>query len=145
MGTIWITLLNPTLNAEKNKFTFDAVHILEKWTKFTYFGEDIRILTKILKNTKLNVSYTARKAIRNNCKQVEAMISTITMAQRLKCLSCDHIYIYIYMQVNQEETLKLALDSIMTVRRHALHILDRRREYGWTYRWYDGYSKTKRQ
>jgi hypothetical protein len=44
----------------KNKFTTDTTSLdtEKKLTKFIYFAEDIRILTKIFKNTALKVAYT---------------------------------------------------------------------------------------
>jgi hypothetical protein len=36
----------------------------DKWTKFTYFGKQIRTLTKIFKNTSIRIAYTTNNTIK---------------------------------------------------------------------------------
>jgi hypothetical protein len=39
----------------------------DKWTKFTYFGKQIRTLTKIFKNTNIKIAYTTNNTIKKRC------------------------------------------------------------------------------
>jgi hypothetical protein len=38
------------------------------WTKFTYFGEDIRIFSKISKKSKLKIAYNVNNTIKTKCR-----------------------------------------------------------------------------
>jgi hypothetical protein len=64
------------------------------WTKFTYFGSDIKTLTKILKNSRLKVAYSVNNTIKTRCKlsrQYDKYKSS--SVYQLKCLSCEQVYI----------------------------------------------------
>jgi hypothetical protein len=60
------------------------------WKKFTYFGSDIRTLTKIFKNSILKVSFNVNNTIKIRCKSTEQFDKYKNNGvYQLKCLSCE--------------------------------------------------------
>jgi nicotinamide riboside kinase len=54
---------------KKNIISTDTSPVKTKiWTKFTYFGSDIRTLTKIFKNSRLKVAFNVNNTIKIRCK-----------------------------------------------------------------------------
>jgi hypothetical protein len=71
---------------------FDGIQNNNKkiWAKFTYFDNDIRIVTKIFKNSPIKIAYSTNNTIKNNCivRDRKDKYSTCGMYE-LKCLTCD--------------------------------------------------------
>jgi hypothetical protein len=66
----------------------------KKWVKFTYFGEGIIILTKLFKNTTLKVACSVDNTIKTHCNVYRELDKySNSGVYKLKCLSCDQVYI----------------------------------------------------
>jgi hypothetical protein len=62
------------------------------WAKFTYFNNDIRILTKIFKNSPIIIAYNTNNTIKINCvvRDQKDKYSTRGVYE-LKCLNTAHV------------------------------------------------------
>jgi hypothetical protein len=64
------------------------------WTRFTYFGDEIRTLIKIFKNSRVRIGYCANNTNKNN-----SIIPTYKDkyetcgVYNMKCLTCEQVYV----------------------------------------------------
>jgi hypothetical protein len=123
-------------NENKSKLSrLDDIPIGERkiWAKFTYFGEDIRILTKIFRKSMIKVAYSTSNTVRNCCKvrTYNDKYSTCGVYE-LKCLTCDQVYVG---QTGRNFRTRYE-DPINDIRlnndksRYAPHILQQNLKYG---------------
>jgi hypothetical protein len=103
------------------------------WIKFTYFANDIRILTKIFINTSVRVAFGVNNTIKNKCS-ANSQIDKYNQCgvYSLKCLSCDQVHVG-----QNGRSFKARYEEHISDIRHngdkskyALHMLQRRHEYG---------------
>jgi predicted GIY-YIG superfamily endonuclease len=80
---------------EKNIISTDISPVETKiWTEFTYFGRDIRTLTKILKNIRLKLAFNVNNTIKIRCKSSGQYDRYKNSGiYQLKCLTCEQVYI----------------------------------------------------
>jgi hypothetical protein len=63
-------------------------------TKFTYFGQQIRTLTKIFKNTNIAISFTTNNTVKTKCrKTIQDNSYANCGVYELRCNTCNHTYI----------------------------------------------------
>jgi hypothetical protein len=85
IGNINTSSLN---NNENDSYDDD-----KKWAKFTFFREDIRILTKIFRNSNTEVAYSTNNATKNKCRNNTQNDKYIRNGvYKLKCLTCKQTY-----------------------------------------------------
>jgi hypothetical protein len=87
------------------------------WVKFTYFDDDIRILTNIFRNSSVRVSFSVNNTIKNKCS-ANLHIDKYNQCgiYSLKCLSCDQVYVRQTgrsFKARYENTLVIETSSIM--------------------------------
>jgi hypothetical protein len=80
---------------EKTIISTDTSPVETKiWIKFTYFGSDIRTLTKIFKNSRLKVAFNVNNTIKIRCKSSGQYDKyKDSGVYQLKCPSCEQVYI----------------------------------------------------
>jgi hypothetical protein len=101
------------------------------WTRFTYFGDEIRTLTKIFKNSRVRIGYCANNTIKNNCIIPTYKYETCGV-YNMKCLTCELVNVG---QTGRDFKTRYK-EHINDIRqnveksRYAVHMLKENHEYG---------------
>jgi hypothetical protein len=102
------------------------------WAKFTYFDNDIRILTKIFQNSPIRIAYNTNNTIKNNRivrDQKDKCNRCGTYG--LKCLTCDQVCVgqpgRNFKTRYEEHTNDIRLNKDKS--KYSVHILQENHEY----------------
>jgi hypothetical protein len=63
-----------------------------KWATFTYYGKEVRQITKLFKNTQLRVAFRTQNTI-NNIVKHHTQTDKCNGMYRMKCLDCPLKYV----------------------------------------------------
>jgi hypothetical protein len=105
-----------------------------KCTKFTYFGPQIRTLTKLLKHTNVRIAYSVNNTIKHKTKHKKHTTDKYSLSgiYKLKYNGCEGVHIS---QTGRSFSTRFS-EHISDIRfnrdksKYAKHILDHQHEYG---------------
>jgi hypothetical protein len=127
------TLTHPH-NKKKQKQTQQTTHQeKKKWTTFTYVGKETRAITKLFKNTHINIAYRTNNTIQRHLKEKQHTdIYNKSGIYQLNCKGCPRKYIG---QTGRNFNTRYkehihAIRTNSTNSRYAQHILDTQHPYG---------------
>jgi hypothetical protein len=78
---------------QKRNTNTDPQHQKPKWATFTYIGKETRKITKLFKDTKIEIAFRTRNTIQNIVRQHPQKVKySDNGIYQMKCLDCPLIY-----------------------------------------------------